>query len=492
MAIVEYIAKRTLAVGHTENERYAVELPVMGASASDEDVKNIDRSPGGGIETTYQRTDVQWTMQFGPVDGRELGSLREFLDSIQSGEIWKIWFSDDDVAPLVLKCLQNAYGEASLSRTGAEETDVWTATVTALEAVPYDPTGTLPPPGQWTEENGGEVVDIYDPNIGGPEGGMDEDAGGPTGTATLFAFGDYNSGNQGIISYSEDGGASWTDITPVGLPDLTFATAYSPTLQRIVAIAAGGGGYYSDDFGQSWTSFSYPSFSAYHLIWSPLLSVFISDTSDIGFPSARAMSSPDGINWTVTSTTAETAGTPVGLFEVSDGVIALTVNKAFKTTDGSTWASVTASPSISGAGADVSSAAPANDGSSVIAIPSDNAVIVYGSSPWAAWSASSSVGSGSRSCAWSSILGKFSTGFAQGETSPDGATWSAGGTTVSGTPAKWNGMIWAPFLGKFVNVGVDGSTNGLICVSDNGSDWVTKRTLSGYQYYAVIEIDVPA
>ncbi len=174
MSIIEYTAKRPQYPGHVENESYSVELLLQSATSQVVDVKETARSPGGAFEANLLRTDVIWTIQFAPVRGLDKVLLDELLESIETGESWKVWIGDA-AAPLLLKCGDDVYAKTAFSRTGSEDGDYWTATVQAYQSSAYDPTGSQPPTadGGSGAGTGEETSDIYDPAIGGEDGGMD-------------------------------------------------------------------------------------------------------------------------------------------------------------------------------------------------------------------------------------------------------------------------------------------------------------------------------
>lgn len=169
MALIQYTAKRSLAGGHVVDGQYGIELDLLDAQPDMQDVKSEARSPGGALEIAYERQDVFWTIRLGPVSGYELELLREFLDSIESGEIFQIWLWPEDTIPLSLKCLEDGHTEEAFMRRGGEREDYFTGQFTALQVSPYDicgagyEVGGIP---SGAQGGGGATLDMYSPDSG--------------------------------------------------------------------------------------------------------------------------------------------------------------------------------------------------------------------------------------------------------------------------------------------------------------------------------------
>lgn len=170
--MIEYIARRSLAPGHIAGQTYTLDLEVSEAVPNVADVREDARSAGGAIESVFERTDTYWTIDTAPFSGDRVFQVREFLDSIESGETFRVWLTYGDIVPLVLKQEGGAGSEESFMRTGSAERDFFTARFTALQAAPYDITGLQPGGGDGGFDGGeSEPIDVYDPE--NPEGGMD-------------------------------------------------------------------------------------------------------------------------------------------------------------------------------------------------------------------------------------------------------------------------------------------------------------------------------
>ena len=207
MATFEYTAKRTFALGHVVNSLYTIDLDIQSATPAYVDVKSIERSPGGGIEISFERQDVIWTIKFAPVGGYELELMREFLDSTESGELFRVWIWPEDAFPLALKRLEDGHTEDAFMRRGSESADLFEGQFSALQMSPYDPSGAASEsggmPGGALGGGGGGTVDVYDPD----NGGLDPDlVAGPltftAGTGTEFFYRGYSAINVSTLTSS--------------------------------------------------------------------------------------------------------------------------------------------------------------------------------------------------------------------------------------------------------------------------------------------------
>jgi hypothetical protein len=173
VAIFGYTARRSLTPSHVLNERQSIELELSDAvSFTESDVKSAERSPGGGLEVGFERTDVLWSLSFAPVRGAQVDALREFLDSTESGEAFSMWLRSGESSPIVLKRTEDSHALQPFMRVGARRGDWWTASFEAIEVAAFDDTS--------------ETFDPYAPSAGGDTssgGGFDPvPAGAPVGS----------------------------------------------------------------------------------------------------------------------------------------------------------------------------------------------------------------------------------------------------------------------------------------------------------------------
>lgn len=223
-------------------------------------------------------------------------------------------------------------------------------------------------------------------------------------------------------------GITWTNrVHGVSSTSTYAAQAYSPSLNRIVAVGSDGSLMYSTD-GITWTAGTAISASNYlSVAWSPSLNLFAAPASN---GTGSMMTSPDGITWA--SQTLPTLTNPqfrcicwsaeLGLFVA----LTYTDGQGVISSNGTTWTAVT-----------LSSAAN--------------------------WT----------SVVWAQDLGLF-VAVAEGGatarciTSPDGVSW-----TDRTVPASaWRSLAWAREAGLLTAVG----PNGTDIVSRDGINWETRST----------------
>lgn len=105
-------------------------------------------------------------------------------------------------------------------------------------------------------------------------------------------------GDDSEHQYSDDDGETWTSaplVTQSGGSGVTFrATAYSPELGRLVAVAMAGFVEYSDDDGETWNEGTTNRVNTLLAVeWSPLAKCFVA----IGAAGNITRRSYDGITW---------------------------------------------------------------------------------------------------------------------------------------------------------------------------------------------------
>lgn len=89
MALVTYVAKRSLAHGHVVDESYSLRLTLTPSSErSKKDLKSTSKSLSGSSETLYFGQEEYWSIQLIPVDKHEAALIREFLDSTGDGQVF--------------------------------------------------------------------------------------------------------------------------------------------------------------------------------------------------------------------------------------------------------------------------------------------------------------------------------------------------------------------------------------------------------------------
>jgi hypothetical protein len=154
-AFVTYTAKRSLAPGHRAERTYTIPFDIADALPSVSDVKTRERSQGGGRYAALHRQDRLWRIEFAPVCGTELLLLREFLDSTESGQTFRMELYGDEVESMALRRLEDSHSEQPFMRVGSSEGDWFRAGIEAVES---------------GDES--DTIDIYNPEVGGPIGGL--------------------------------------------------------------------------------------------------------------------------------------------------------------------------------------------------------------------------------------------------------------------------------------------------------------------------------
>lgn len=147
-------------------------------------------------------------------------------------------------------------------------------------------------------------------------------------------------GNAGVIRQSVDEGSSWDAVTTPPAANNWSSVCWSPALSLFVAVASSGTDRVATSpTGMVWTARSAAQANSWRSVcWSPELSLFVA-VSDSG--TDRVMTSPDGITWTARTTStlglwSSVAWSPtLGRFcAVADDVSG---NMVMTSTDGSTW-----------------------------------------------------------------------------------------------------------------------------------------------------------
>jgi hypothetical protein len=78
------------------------------------------------------RADVTYQITFEPVYGHRLLQLREFLDSTEGGEPFTMDLYGNSSRQISVKRIDDGYDESPFIRRGAEDLDMFTATIQVL------------------------------------------------------------------------------------------------------------------------------------------------------------------------------------------------------------------------------------------------------------------------------------------------------------------------------------------------------------------------
>ncbi len=239
--------------------------------------------------------------------------------------------------------------------------------------------------------------------------------------------------------------------------------------------------------GSPWLSSSTNATSWYAVCWSPEFGLFVAVaySNSTGF---RAMTSPDGINWTIRASAADNNWTSVcwspelGLFAAvaQSG----TGNRVMTSPDGINWTvrasaadnqwfSICWSPEL-GLFAAVASS---GTGDRVMTSPDGINWTVRASAADNQW----------RSVCWSPELGLFAAVASSGTgnrvmTSPDGINWTI---RASAADNSWFSICWSPELGLFAAVAYSGGASNRVMTSPDGINWTARASAADNQWTSV-------
>jgi hypothetical protein len=88
MQAVQYEARRSLISGHTEGTTYTIDLLLTVCDRKRDTERKQQRAMSGKTFTLYQRGDVVWNCETIPVTGTAADQIREFLDSVEDGQVF--------------------------------------------------------------------------------------------------------------------------------------------------------------------------------------------------------------------------------------------------------------------------------------------------------------------------------------------------------------------------------------------------------------------
>jgi len=211
MSIIEYTARRSLYADHIAGTRYEIEVDIAIDSTQREidEVKFIERSPGGGMEQGLERIDEYVPIQIILVGGTKLMQLREFMDSTESGETFRVYVCEDADSPrqhpIIIKRIDDGHTEMAFIRKGTRQDDSFSVSIRGL--VSSQTIG-----GEISDTDAGDIYDETNDTGGGGGGGM-----GPPLSAlevSLYAHDIFNTGMTG--TGSQEAGVSFCFSTVDG------------------------------------------------------------------------------------------------------------------------------------------------------------------------------------------------------------------------------------------------------------------------------------
>lgn len=222
-SVIQYTARRSLLAGHVVGTKYeiVVEIAIDSLNEEIEEVKFIERSPGGEMEQGLERIDVRLPFRIILAGGSNLMQMREFLDSTESGESFRIYtcedFEDSPTGiPIVLKRLDEGHTEIPFIRKGRRMDDMF-----AIDLV-----GLVSSIGE-TDTDGVDIYDETNDPGGGGTGGLQPPPLAPGSTdprfvagqmSTTFVTGYSNAGDfVGVVNGPQQGpGGTLIEGGPIG------------------------------------------------------------------------------------------------------------------------------------------------------------------------------------------------------------------------------------------------------------------------------------
>lgn len=134
MGTIIYTAKRSLAPGHLLGDEYGLEIGIMDdAQRSTAVEKETQRALGGATETLRHRSDVNWTLTLEPQRGVDMPFLREFLDSTDGGEPFRMDIYGQYGQFVNVRRTDSGYTESPFMRAGSAADDWFTVAIEVVE-----------------------------------------------------------------------------------------------------------------------------------------------------------------------------------------------------------------------------------------------------------------------------------------------------------------------------------------------------------------------
>ena len=90
MGAVNYQAKRSITGGHVLNTNYDLDIILEQADDSVAVTSSEIKSLGGNQETVLQNIDFHWQISIGSITSVNKPAVREFLNSVQGGEVFTL------------------------------------------------------------------------------------------------------------------------------------------------------------------------------------------------------------------------------------------------------------------------------------------------------------------------------------------------------------------------------------------------------------------
>lgn len=88
MQHVIYEARRSLAAGHAAGTSYTLDLRLRDKDRKRDVERKTHIAIGGAVYSTYYRGDTVWSLVTAPLAGDDADQMREFLDSVEDGQLF--------------------------------------------------------------------------------------------------------------------------------------------------------------------------------------------------------------------------------------------------------------------------------------------------------------------------------------------------------------------------------------------------------------------
>lgn len=127
MQAVRYEARRSLVSGHTVGGLYTLNLQLTDCDRKRAPERKQQVSLSGNVYTTYHRGDTIWQCESAPVRGATRDAWREFLDSVEDGQIFSFDpYNWGGVSPDALRAVvihSDGYTESRYAMLGSDTAD---------------------------------------------------------------------------------------------------------------------------------------------------------------------------------------------------------------------------------------------------------------------------------------------------------------------------------------------------------------------------------
>jgi hypothetical protein len=130
---IYYVARRSIITGHVVDTEYVLDVATLATNFSARVEKVTQRAIGGATETLYARTDRTWQINFEPLRGVRLANLKEFLESTERGETFRMTLPGDTTVGTLCRRTDDGYSLAEYMPLGDNDLDWFQASCSVIE-----------------------------------------------------------------------------------------------------------------------------------------------------------------------------------------------------------------------------------------------------------------------------------------------------------------------------------------------------------------------